>query len=68
AYDIANIAEFERMMEQDYGVNLRFTFFPVRGLDREGFAIRLAPHLYNSREEVDHAVDSMIELTAKLSS
>ncbi|WP_140158161.1 hypothetical protein [Micromonospora sp. NBS 11-29] len=55
--------EFEQRMEDEYGVNLRFTFFPVRGSDTERFAIRLAPHLYNNREEIDHAVDSMIKLT-----
>jgi selenocysteine lyase/cysteine desulfurase len=67
ARSLAKFAEFEERMEREYGVNLRFTFFPVRGADSERFAIRLAPHLYNSREELDHAVDAMVKLTADMS-
>ncbi|GAA2704328.1 aminotransferase class V-fold PLP-dependent enzyme [Micromonospora olivasterospora] len=67
ALDMSRFVEFEQRMEDEYGVNLRFTFFPVHGSDAERFAIRLAPHLYNSREEIDHAVESMIKLTEAMS-
>ncbi|WP_218040577.1 aminotransferase class V-fold PLP-dependent enzyme [Actinomadura sp. WMMB 499] len=63
AADPAKFMEFEERMESEHGVNLRFTFFPVRGADTERFAVRLAPHLYNDRDELDHTVDAMIKLT-----
>jgi enediyne biosynthesis protein CalE9 len=66
AVDAERFAEFEQRMEDEYGVNLRYTFFPVRDLG-ERFAIRLAPHLYNSREEVDYTIDAMIKLTEDMS-
>lgn len=67
AVDVAKFFEFEKRMEDQYGVNLRFTFFPVRDAEGERFAVRLAPHLYNSRDELDHAVEAMIKVTAELS-
>ncbi|WP_329520739.1 aminotransferase class V-fold PLP-dependent enzyme [Spirillospora sp. NBC_01491] len=66
AVDPAKFMEFEERMESEYGVNLRFTFFPVRGASSERYAIRLAPHLYNSPEEIDGAVDAMIKLTDEM--
>ncbi|HEX2315505.1 MAG TPA: aminotransferase class V-fold PLP-dependent enzyme [Thermomonospora sp.] len=63
AADPARFMEFEERMESEHGVNLRFTFFPVRDSDTERFAVRLAPHLYNNREELDRTVDAMIKLT-----
>jgi selenocysteine lyase/cysteine desulfurase len=63
ALDMRKFVEFEQRMEDEHGVNLRFTFFPVRGTSTERFAIRLAPHLYNSPAEMDHAVDAMAQLT-----
>jgi selenocysteine lyase/cysteine desulfurase len=67
ATDPGTFMEFEERMERDHGVNLRFTFFPVRDSATERFAVRLAPHLYNSRAELDQTVDAMIKLTAELS-
>ncbi|MGI5238461.1 aminotransferase class V-fold PLP-dependent enzyme [Dactylosporangium sp. CA-139066] len=69
ALDLAKFHEFEQRMEEEHGFNLRFTFFPVRGAESESerYAIRLAPHLYNTLEEVDRAVDAMIKLTADMS-
>ncbi len=67
AVDVAKFFEFENRMEQQHGVNLRFTFFPVRDVEGERFAVRLAPHLYNSVAELDHAVDAMIKVCAELS-
>jgi selenocysteine lyase/cysteine desulfurase len=67
ALDMSKFHEFEQRMEDEHGVNLRFTFFPVRGEATERFAIRLAPHLYNNIAEMDHAVDAMIRLTKDMS-
>lgn len=68
AADLSKFVQLEERMEEEYGVNLRFTFFPERGWKSERFAVRLAPHLYNSREEIDYTIDALIKLTAEISS
>ncbi|WP_157430210.1 aminotransferase class V-fold PLP-dependent enzyme [Actinomadura oligospora] len=66
AVDPQRFMEFEERMESEHGINLRFTFFPVRDDGSERFAIRLAPHLYNDRDELDRTVDAMIKLTDEM--
>ncbi|MGW3967456.1 aminotransferase class V-fold PLP-dependent enzyme [Amycolatopsis sp. NPDC005003] len=68
AADLAKFVRLEERMEEEYGVNLRFTFFPERDHPAERFAVRLAPHLYNSRDEVDYTIDALIKITAELAS
>lgn len=67
AADMNKFVELEERMEQEYGVNIRFTFFPERDAPGERFGVRLAPHLYNSRDEVDYTIDALIKLTAESS-
>ena len=67
AADPRTFVEFEERMEREYGINLRFTFFPVRDSAREHYAVRLAPHLYNNHDEMDRAADALIKLTKEMS-
>jgi selenocysteine lyase/cysteine desulfurase len=67
ANNLNKFVEFEERMEKEYGVNLRFTFFPVHDSTTERYAIRLAPHLYNDVGELDRAMDAMIKLTGDMS-
>jgi selenocysteine lyase/cysteine desulfurase len=67
AADMNKFAQVEERMEEEYGVNLRFTFFPMRGSDTERFAVRIAPHLYNTTEEVEYALSALAKVVGELS-
>ncbi|WP_433872588.1 hypothetical protein [Saccharopolyspora sp. CA-218241] len=66
AADPATYVRFEERMEAEYGINIRFTFFPVAGSSREHYAVRIAPHLYNDHDDIDRVADALIDLTARM--
>ncbi|MEU2613200.1 aminotransferase class V-fold PLP-dependent enzyme [Micromonospora sp. NPDC007271] len=59
---------FRDRLAADHGVTVQVTAVPVQGVPNPRFAIRLAPHLYNTRGEIDQALDAMVLLGEELAS
>ncbi|MEH1014699.1 aminotransferase class V-fold PLP-dependent enzyme [Micromonospora sp. CPCC 206060] len=63
--EFARFMEFETRMQREHGIAVQCVGFAPKE-QPPSFAIRLSPHLYNSREEIDHAVEAMRKVTEGL--
>jgi selenocysteine lyase/cysteine desulfurase len=67
AWNVRKVAAFVARLEAEHRIWVRWTEFDVPGSPHQHYAARVAPHIYNDPEEIDHAVAAMARLAEEMS-
>lgn len=66
AWNIKKFVGFVRRLESEHRIWTRWTEFDVPGSPHQHYAARITTHLFNTREEIDHSVRTMVRLATEM--
>ncbi|MEU5845934.1 aminotransferase class V-fold PLP-dependent enzyme [Saccharopolyspora shandongensis] len=65
-YDKDKSGAFVARLKEQYGIVIRNTDFPVIGMTRHPYPVRISTHLFHQNDDVERVVDAMWELSAAM--